>query len=198
MEHYYTKKPKSTEITQIIQIKTKKDEFELETNSGLFSKNKLDKGSQVLIENMDLTNSHKVLDIGCGYGTIGISILREKPETELTMIDVNERAIKQTIRNLKKLNLKAKVKQSNLYEKIKDKYDLIISNPPISAGRKLNNELIIKSKEYLNKNGSIQIVCKHRKGGEYLQGKIEEVFGNCEILAKKSGYRVYKGTKKSE
>ena len=193
-EHYYTEKPLSKEDITKIEIKLKKDTFNLFSATGLFSKNELDKATQLLIEKAEINNK-KILDLGCGYGVVGIALLRDNPELNVTFSDVNERAIKITKKNLDLHKLKGKIIKSNLFEKIEEKYDVILSNPPYAAGREICFKLIEDSYNHLNKNGTLQIVARHNKGGKVLKEKILEVFGNAEDVAKQSGFRIYKGIK---
>ncbi len=193
-EHYYTEKPLSKEEITKIEINIKKDSFELYTATGLFSKQELDKATKLLIENVEIKGK-KILDLGCGYGVIGISILRKNPDVQVTFTDINERAIKITKKNLEKHKLKGKIIKSNLYENIQDTFDVILSNPPMAAGRETCYELIEKAHKYLNKCGTLQIVARHTKGGKTLSKKMDDVFGEHEVLAKQGGFRIYKAIK---
>jgi 16S rRNA (guanine1207-N2)-methyltransferase len=195
MEHYYTEKPLSKEEITTIKINLKKDSFDLYSASGLFSKKELDKATQLLIENA-VIKENKILDIGCGYGVIGIALLRQNPELDMTFSDINERAIKITRMNLEKHKLKGKIIKSNLFENITEEYNHILSNPPIATGRETCFALIEQSHKHLKKQGSLQIVARHNKGGKILAQKIEEIFGNVSDLAKQGGFRVYIGIKK--
>ena len=195
MEHYYTEKPLSEENITKINISLKDDSFQLFSASGLFSKQELDKAAHILIQNAIIHGS-KVLDLGCGYGVIGIALLRTHPDLNMSFSDINERAIKITNKNLDYLKLKGNVIKSNLFDNIKDKFDVIISNPPYAAGREICFSLIEESINYLNDEGTLQIVARHNKGGKTLSQKMFEVFGNVESIAKKSGFHVYLSRKK--
>ncbi len=108
------------------------------------------------------------------------------------MTDINERAIKLSRMNIKLNNIEnVIVKKSNLYGNIEGEFDAIIINPPQTAGKKVCFEIIEKAKEHLKKNGLLQLVARHNKGGKELEKKMKEVFGNVEEIGKKSGYRVY-------
>lgn len=194
MNHYYSEKQQSSSKQFNINIKHKNDEFELISAHGVFSKKKLDLGSKLLIEKCVVKKNQKVLDLGCGIGVIGISVLR-LASVDMTFSDVNERALRIVNKNLKKYSLKGKVIKSDVFKSIEDKFDVILSNPPYAAGRKLCFEIITQSFNNLNEDGSLQLVARHNKGGKVLGEKIEEVFGNLEILGKGSGFRVYSGKK---
>ncbi len=191
MEHYFTRSPKSE--LKINKIKTilRNREIEFYTASGLFSIKDVDKGSELLINKCIIKDNWKLLDLGCGYGIIGLSLLLTNSTLKLTFSDINERAIKLTNMNLKLHNLKAEAIQSNGFQKIKEKFNSILLNPPQTAGKQLCFKLIEDSKQHLNKNGLLQIVARHNKGGKELSKKMKEVFNNVKDIAKASGYRIY-------
>lgn len=190
-EHYFTKSPKSELKLNKIKVIVRNKEFEIFTASGLFSIKKLDKGSELLINKCLIKDNWKILDLGCGYGVIGTSLLKYNQTLKLTFSDINERAIEITNKNLKLHNLKAEVIESNGFENIKNKFDTILLNPPQTAGKELCFKLIEDSKKYLEKDGFLQIVARHNKGGKELSKKMQEVFNNVKDIAKGSGYRIY-------
>ncbi len=190
--HYYSESQESNFKPFIIQH----GELEFYSAAGVFSKMKLDKASLLLANKALIPEEGSVLDLGCGIGTIGIILKNKNPSLDVTFSDVNERALKLTRMNLEKNGLKGVVKKSYLFENIKEEYNVIISNPPIASGKKVCFQLIKDSWKYLKTNGCLQIVARHKKGGETLSKKIEEVFGNVEEVAKGSGFRIYKGVKK--
>ncbi|MCF7871542.1 methyltransferase [Candidatus Woesearchaeota archaeon] len=191
MDHYFSENPTSDLKKFKINVFLKEDSFSLWSASGLFSRDELDFASKLLIENAVISDFSKVLDLGCGCGVIGISLIRKFSDLNVFFSDVNLRAISVTAENLKLLKLKGKVVQSDLFEKINDKFDVIISNPPIAAGRRVCFKLIEDSKNYLVKGGNLQLVARHNKGGFTLEKKMEDVFGNVKCLVKKGGFRVY-------
>jgi 16S rRNA G1207 methylase RsmC len=192
MPHYYSKKQTSQLNLKKINIKLKKTQFELYSGSGVFSKNKLDKGSKLLIENAIIEPKDYVLDLGCGIGVIGISLKLLYPNIKVKMLDINNRAIKLCRKNIKLHNLEdIDVVNSNLYEKIDEKFDAILVNPPQTAGREVCFKIIEQAPNYLNKKGLFQLVARHNKGGKVLEKKMHEVFKNSEQIAKGSGFRIY-------
>ena len=132
-----------------------------------------------------IPNGSKVLDLGCGNGIVGIAVAKGFPDSKITLVDVNKRAITTTRMNLKDNKLSnAKVKRSNGFEKIEDeeKFDTILLNPPQSAGKQLCLDLIKESKEYLKPNGTLQIVARHNKGGKVLSEHMKEIFDNAKVV----------------
>lgn len=195
MEHYFTDKPESKYREYEVNVQLKEDSFEIISASGLFSKDELDSASKLLIESAELPVAGSCLDVGCGSGIIGIALMRKNDSLKFVFSDVNERALNVTRKNLKNLGLFGKVTKSDMFSNIKNGFDLIVSNPPMASGRKKCYELIDGAFLKLNKNGSLQIVARHNKGGFMLEKKMNEVFGNVSCLAKKSGFRVYRSIK---
>lgn len=191
MEHYYSEEQKSQLKVKKITQKIKNTDFEFYTASGIFSKERIDKGTLVLAENMIVGRNCKVLDIGSGIGILGIAAAKLY-DADVTMSDINKRASMLAGRNAKLNNVRAEIRSGNLYEKISDKdFDVVLSNPPQTAGKETCFRLIEQSKEHLKKKGNLQLVARHNKGGNTLSKKMEEVFGNVKVIAKKSGYWVY-------
>ena len=194
MVHYYDEEQTSTFAPFLINIHTKKDSFKIYSASGVFSIKKLDKGSETLINYAQPPNKGSLLDLGCGYGVVGLAIKRLYPALDVTLSDVNERALKLAKKNAEHLQLAVTIKKSDLFTKL-GTYDCIVVNPPYVAGRKLIFSLIEQAKEHLNQEGSLQLVARHQKGGKTLEKKMQEVFGNVTTLGKQAGFRVYKSTK---
>lgn len=191
MEHYYSEQQKSLLKIRKIKQKIRGIDFEFYTASGVFSKDKVDKGTLILADNMLIEKNSKVLDIGCGIGVLGI-VTAKLYNAKVVMTDINKRAFMLAKKNLKLNNVKAEVYQGNLFEQIKDiNFDTILSNPPQTAGKDICFKLIEQSKNHLINNGTLHLVARHNKGGETLTKKMEGVFGNVEVIAKKAGYWVY-------
>jgi 16S rRNA (guanine1207-N2)-methyltransferase len=189
-EHYFTKKPKSMPKPRTISIIVNGKEILFKTSSSMFSPKKVDRATLLLIENM--RPGKKVLDLGCGYGPIGITLASVCPDCSVTMSEINERAANLARENCD-LNMisNAKVIKSDFFEGIVDKFDTILMNPPIAVGMKRLSLLIEECKDHIQDGGSLQIVARHKKGGSRLQNKMQEVFGNVETLVKSGGFRVY-------
>ncbi len=192
-DHYFTKKPvsklKVREITAIIN----KKEFSFTTASGVFGKEKADKGTILLIENCIIEDKEdfSILDLGCGYGIIGICLKKNYPLTDITCSDINERAVNITQKNAIKNKVEIKALQSDIFENIDEKFDTILINLPQNAGKKICFKMIEESFNHLKEKGSLQIVSRHQKGGKMYEKKMIEIFNNSRYLAKSGGYRIY-------
>jgi 16S rRNA (guanine1207-N2)-methyltransferase len=192
IEHYFTEKPKSKPDLGIIRTYLRDKLFEFITASGVFSKTRIDPGTRLLIESMTLPEKGYALDIGCGYGPVGIVAATLNPKLHVVMTDLNERALWLTKENAKSNGAEnVEVRKGFLYEPVNDmKFETILSNPPTTAGMKIVLPIIEQAPQHLTKHGTLQIVVRSKISGKRLTTKIEETFGNIKIHARKSGYRV--------
>ncbi|MBD3310301.1 methyltransferase [Candidatus Woesearchaeota archaeon] len=195
--HYYSEKQSAPMRLRRISAVLRGRELELETAGGTFSPKKIDSGSRILIESAEIRPGWRVLDLGCGYGPVGLAVAKDCPECEIVMTDVNRRAFQLAKRNVE-LNstANATVVRGDMYENVRGSFNTILLNPPVNAGRKLCFEMIEKAKGHLDKGGLLQLVARHQKGGKMLEKKMEEVFGNVRQAAKKGGFRVYVSEKR--
>ncbi|MHA1693795.1 MAG: class I SAM-dependent methyltransferase [Candidatus Helarchaeota archaeon] len=199
-EHYFTKHPSSKlklyKITGTFLSKS----FNFFTSTGVFSYKKVDKGTSLLLNSIILPKNKKIkiLDLGCGYGIIGIVLASLLPESHITMIDINSRAIWLSKKNITINNLKnIEVKYGDFLQVINNNFDLILTNPPISLGKSILFKLFRKSYEVLNNGGTLQLVIKTKQGAKSTYNELKQIFGenNVKLLKIKSGYRVYQAHK---
>jgi 16S rRNA (guanine1207-N2)-methyltransferase len=189
MDYYYSEKLESKERKGKIISNVRGFDLELFTLSGIFSWKKVDNASRLLAENMKVYPGDKVLDMGCGYGILGI--VASLMGADVTFVDVNERAIKVTKKNLEDMGIKGSVVKSNVYNKVKGMFHSVITNPPVAAGFSVCSKIIIEAKEHLLDGGRLQLVARHNKGGDRLMNLMRETFGDVETIAKRGGFRVY-------
>jgi len=195
-EHYYSKKPRSKPRKIIIKTKINTVDFKFYSSSSIFSKAEVDKASLLLIDKAIVEGD--TLDLGCGYGAIGIAVKTFHPEIGLFMSDCNYRAFNLARKNVQINNIEALVRRGDSFKPWKGrKFDTILLNPPMSAGRQLCKKLIEDSYEHLNEGGILEIVAYHNKGGEVLSEIMFEKFNNIKTLAKKGGFRIYASRKKT-
>jgi len=198
-EHYFSENPTSTEERGLIISTLRGIKMEFVTSSGIFSHKRIDNGTRLLVEFMELPAKGRLLDLGCGYGVIGTTAALINPLLEVTMTDINARAVSLAAENVSRNRAKnASARLGSLYEPVNAmRFDLVVTNPPISAGITRVVEPIINGAPlHLNSGGSLQLVVQSNKGGRTVTGLIEEAFGEAQILAKGGGYRVLKGVKK--
>lgn len=146
--------------------------FSFITDNGVFSKNKLDFGTRSLLENID-DIKEDVLDIGCGYGPIGIYIAK-KFNLIPDMIDINKRGLKLAKKNAELNKVEVNIFESDIYEAVKKRYDFIISNPPIRVGKRVLYQLLFEAKNHLKENGQLIIVINKDQGAKSLIKDLEK------------------------
>ena len=190
MSHYYTNDQNLKSEKRYVIYTYKGNVLKYIADNGVFSKDRVDFGTNVLINALpDIANNKKVLDVGCGYGVIGIALAKANSSINVEMIDVNERAINLVKENIKLNGLKnVNAYLSNLYENVKDSFDYIISNPPIRAGKDIVHGVIEKGYDHLDVGGEIYVVIQKKQGAPSLEKKMEEVYGNVKTVDKKNGY----------
>ena len=159
------------------------------TDAGVFSKKMVDFGSQLLLKCLEVNQGETVLDVGCGYGPLGLSLAKSYG-VQATMVDINNRALDLARQNAERNKVEATIFQSNIYEQVEGKFDHVISNPPIRAGKQVVHEIIEKSKDFLETGGDLTIVIQKKQGAPSAKSKMEDVFGNCEIVKKDKGYYI--------
>ena len=168
--------------------------FCFNTDNGVFSKSKLDFGTRCLLENLPLEEiKGEILEVGCGYGVIPIILTRIVDKIEsFDAVDVNKRALHLAEMN-KKENFAPKVNffLSDCYKNINKKYDVIISNPPIRAGKNIVYEIVMNARNYLKEDGKLFIVINKDQGAKSLYKDLEKVY-KCELINKKKGFWIIK------
>lgn len=194
MEHYFTSDPTVKSEERIIEYKIKGKTLTFISDNGVFSKNHIDSATELLVKTIYDEVHGKILDVGCGYGVIGITLATSQEIKEVTMIDINHRALELAKRNSakNKVSDKIKVLESNGFEQIKEKYNAIITNPPIRAGKSVIYQMYADAKEHLLDGGALYIVINKKHGAPSTIKYLEELFGNAEVLDKKAGFNVIK------
>ncbi|AGU78048.1 Ribosomal RNA small subunit methyltransferase C [Streptococcus intermedius] len=164
------------------------------TDAGVFSKKMIDYGSQALLKCLHFHKEESVLDVGCGYGTLGLTLAKAN-EVKATLVDINQRALDLARQNAERNQVLATIFQSNVYQNVEGKFHHIISNPPIRAGKQVVHEVIAGGYTHLLDDGDLTIVIQKKQGAPSAKAKMEEVFGNCEILKKDKGYYILRSRK---
>ena len=173
-------------------------EYHYYTDNGVFSKNRIDEGSYIFLKILlPLQLDGNILDLGCGYGPIGLTLALNSSKARVTLADINSRALALASKSCAMLNLSSRVTivQSDIYENIKGPYDSIVVNPPIRAGKAVINEMFLGAKQHLIDGGSLYVVIRRKQGAESALKYIETVFENVSVLHKEKGYWIIQATK---
>ena len=192
-EHYYSSHPQSEAKLGLIRTRLRRESFEFMTTSSVFSKKRVDTGTRLLIESVILPETGRVLDVGSGYGAIGIVAARLNPSLQVVLTDVNIRAVRLARENIERNSIvNAQVRCGSLYAPVEDlTFNCILSNPPVSAGMNTVKAIIIEAPKIMEPKATLQMVVKSKIGRKILPAVFETAFGNCRILAREGGYRVF-------
>jgi 16S rRNA (guanine1207-N2)-methyltransferase len=195
VEHYFTSTPKSIDRFGLVRTSLCGKPFEFLTSSSVFSKRKVDLGTRLLIETMVLPQTGNVLDIGCGYGAVGIAAAAFNPQLHVVMTDVNMRAVRLAKQNVE-LNkiVNSEVRYGCFYEPVLDlRFNCVLSNPPVSAGMETVKAIVKQAPTVMVPKANFQMVIRSKIGAKALPTLFNETFGNCTVVGRESGYRVLMG-----
>lgn len=191
LEHYFTNNKELKSEFRTIKYNYDTYQFSFTSDNGVFSKDKIDFGSRTLIETFLKHNTKKInniLDVGCGYGFMGI-VLSKILDAETNLVDVNKRAVHLTEKNIKENKVNAKAYVSDIYENVEGSFDLIITNPPIRAGKKVVYEILRNAKEYLKEDGELWFVIRKEQGAKSTMKALEDLY-KIELVKKASGFYI--------
>ncbi|WP_139492806.1 class I SAM-dependent methyltransferase [Brevibacillus dissolubilis] len=197
-DHYYTNRPNATHDEREYTFTLRDHSYRFTTDSGVFSRERVDFGSVLLIETMNFDRTAKVLDVGCGYGPIGLAAARIADQGQVTMIDVNERAVELAKRNAKANGIhNVEILVSDVYEAVQGRsFDVILTNPPIRAGKETVHRIFSEGYDLLNPGGQMWVVIQKKQGAPSAYKKLMELFGEVEEADKSKGYLIFCARKK--
>ncbi|HOP74282.1 MAG TPA: methyltransferase [Bacillota bacterium] len=199
-EHYYTAQPLSKHKPGQFKITLRGVELEFHTDAGVFSKSRIDTGTKLLIDGLRLTPEiQTVLDLGCGYGPIGLTVASLLPKATVYMGDINERAVELARMNARLNGLtNVEIRAGEGFTPFAGlTFDLIVTNPPIRAGKQVIYGMVDAAPTFLNDNGWFVAVVATKQGAKSFERKLEEVFGNVDEWEKGSGFRVIAAQKRN-
>ncbi|MCX6710778.1 MAG: methyltransferase [Candidatus Woesearchaeota archaeon] len=198
MEHYFSENPKAAASERTFSALLRGNRLSFVSSGGVFSKSEIDKGTELLIEKCIMKDGWRVLDLGCGYGTVGV-VIAKAFNVEVVMSDVNERALMLAGKNLERNRCSAHVIKSFNYDSLSDfkgMFDSILVNPPQKAGKEICLKMIDEAPLFMKKGGFLQVVARPKRGGNSLAAEMKRIFGNCEKIAEKGEFAVYASMKK--
>ena len=197
-EHYYAKNPGVAHDERRVIFEVLGLKIQCITDSGVFSREGLDMGTRILLEALPEV-SGRALDLGCGWGAVGVALGKRYPNAELVLTDVNERAAELAARNLRANGVKnAHAVCGEGFENVEGAFDLIALNPPIRAGKAVIYDLFANAAARLNAGGALYIVIRKQQGAESAQKYLQTIYGEVERIARDKGYWVLRCAKPIE
>jgi len=196
-DHYYTASPESAHEARSFRTVFAGRTLAFDTDAGVFSKQHVDPGSELLCRALPDGISGRVLDMGCGWGAMTIMTLARFPGCEVTMADVNERALSLAVSNVKKNFMTAEAVLSDGFEKVEGEYDVVITNPPIRAGKAVIYKMFEDAKAHLVSGGRLYLVIRKQQGAPSALKFLKELYGQAEVIEREGGYWIIECVKEN-
>ena len=195
-DHYYTREPQSESRPVECEYVYRGERLRFVTDAGVFSKGEVDNGTQLLLEALPEQMSGEILDLGCGWGVIGISIAKKWPECRVTMADVNLRALELSRENAKKNRVETECIESDGMAALAGRtFDAVVTNPPIRAGKQVIYQMFADAAKSLKPGGALYLVIRKQQGAESCIKYLKTIYGEVEKLDRSGGFWVIKGIK---
>ena len=192
-DHYYTRTPQSASRPAECSFTYRGIDLVFETDAGVFSRGEVDTGTRLLLEALPEEMHGEILDLGCGWGVIGISIARKWPGTQVTMADVNIRALDLSRKNAERNRAEVICAESDGMEALADRnFDAVVTNPPIRAGKQVIYKMFADAAQRLKPGGALYLVIRKQQGAESCIRYLETIYAKVEKLDKSGGFWVLK------
>lgn len=188
-DHYYTSNPTSEHDERQIRAVALGNELRFTTDAGVFSRDGLDRGTEILLNALPEL-SGRALDLGCGWGAVGVALGKKYPALEIVMTDVNRRAAALARRNLEANGVRAEVLEGDGFERVEGLFDAVITNPPIRAGKAAIYGLFDEARNHLVPGGALYVVIRKQQGAPSALKHLQETYGSAEIIEREAGYWV--------
>ena len=196
-DHYYTASPQSAHDERRIEVRALGQTLRFVTDAGVFSRDGLDKGTELLLGALP-EPAGRVLDLGCGWGAVGAILGAKYPGLELTLTDVNARTADLARRNLAENGVRAEVLCGDGFEKVTGQFDLIVTNPPIRAGKQLIYDLFARARDFLAPGGALYLVIRKQQGAPSALKFLREIYASAEVVDRGGGFWVIRASISSE
>ena len=193
-QQYFASAPQSASAPRPFDLTWRGRSYRFLTDSGVFSKGELDTGTQVLLNALPGHIAGDVLDLGCGWGPVGILLAAQHPDAQLTLADVNERAVSLARQNAAANGVKVRVVLSDGFAQLPGAFDLIALNPPIRAGKQVVYCLFDECREHLAPGGALYVVIRKQQGADSAKKHLLTLFPSVETVARKGGFHVFECT----
>ena len=200
-EQYFVEQPHARSVREERRFLYQGELLSFVIDTGIFASHGLDPGTALLIENLALRRADRVLDLGCGWGAVGVAAAKSAPEGRVVLTDVNRRAVRLARENLERNRVtNAEVRVGTLFEPVGDEtFDVIATNPPFRAGRGLVLAILTGAPQHLAPEGRLVLVGKGSQGIRFYQEWLEDHWpGSVGVLGRGSGYRVLEARRSRE
>ena len=194
-EHYYTSAPTSEHEERHFNHVFAGKVLRFQTDAGVFSKQHIDPGSELLCKALPADLSGRVLDMGCGWGAMTILTLAKCPGCDITMADVNERALELAKENVAANRMQAKALISDGFASIEGEFEAVITNPPIRAGKAVIYKMFEDAKAHLVPGGVLYLVIRKQQGAPSALKFLKELYRKAEVIERDGGYWIIACTK---
>lgn len=197
-EHYFSARPVAQHRTAEFRVEVRGIALRLATDAAVFSRDRLDRGTELLLEAFEPGPCELVLDLGCGYGPLGLVAAKLAPDAHVILTDVNERAVRLAEANREANGVgNAEVRHGDLYAPVADlAFDHILCNPPIRAGRRVTDRIVSEAPAHLLDGGSLWLVVRTKQGASSMRERMRAAFGEAHIAKRGSGYKVLRARKR--
>lgn len=188
-EHYYTQNPTSRHDVKRLNIALDDKVLSFDTDAGVFSRGELDAGTELMIKSLP-EMSGTALDLGCGWGALGLFVKARNPGLHITLADINERAVELSRKNALLNDLECDVICSDGFNGVSGTFDFILTNPPIRAGKRVIYDMFLKAREHLTASGALYIVIQTKQGADSALKFLRENYAHADIIARGGGFKV--------
>ena len=189
-EHYFTANPESGHEARSFRAVFAGRVLAFDTDAGVFSKQHVDPGSELLCRALPETLSGEVLDMGCGWGAMTVMTLAKCPDVVMTMADVNERALALAKANVEKNRMQARAVLPDGFERVDGLFDAVITNPPIRAGKAVIYRMFEEAKAHLKPGGALYLVIRKQQGAPSTLKFLQSLYARAEVIEREGGYWV--------
>ena len=197
-EHYYTENPTSESRPVEAAFSYRGQDLRLVTDSGVFSRGELDAGTRILLNALPQSLGGNILDLGCGWGPVGICVAKTNPDCHITFSDINLRALDLAKQNAQKYGVQGTFVHSDGFTSIEGSFDAIITNPPIRAGKQTIYQMFADSAAHLVPGGALFLVIRKQQGAPSAQKYLATVFSQVDVMDKSGGYWVFRCQKEAD
>ena len=189
-DYYYSADPTSEHKYQTAEWTYRGHALRFTTDAGVFSKGEVDYGTAVLLKALPENMAGRVLDLGCGWGAVGVSLGKAYPDCDIVMSDVNRRALELSEKNAKANGVSVQIVESDGLENVPGSFDYIITNPPIRAGKQVIYKMFSDSADRLTENGQLFLVIRKQQGAESALKYLKTIFSEVDTIEKSGGFWV--------